>query len=361
MYFRMYQTLKYQANVRVKKQNSFLYEKIYNACINHLFNFRHWHYIVLFSLVFFFILQIVDFDCFNFIELKGEDVKSLIENRTTNIVTLISVTFAVIGFLIANLAIKDSYIYNLIFKNSGFFSITYFVLTLIASFIILSTLKNHLPIEFVKRVFIAGTYLILIAIIFIAYLFTRLILYTSDKYLYRIIKEDFCFESKKYLIEVLKDDFMKGILFKELRFGIYNNYSHNIFRSYTNNKLPVNSIVKDIKIEEVKNILKRSKIRYDHVYINLNYEDKFAIGQNGFFFIWYSDPNINYEEIIKKLNKCIILEKPHADILAIEVVLDYVNQKLIEHTAKNNHKQVSEFTNIYLEFYELQIKTISYA
>lgn len=353
--------LKCQANIRVRNENSFLFENFYKICLNHLFHFNHWYYIVLLTISSFFFLQIIDIDFLNILEINDEGVKTLIESRTTNIVTLISVTFAVIGFLIANLAIKDSYIYNLIFKNSRFFSITYFVLTLIASFIVLSTLKDHLPIEYVKRIFIAGTYLILIGIFFIGYLFTRLILYTNDKYLNKIVRQDFYFESKKYLRETLRDDYMNGIVFKELRFGIYNNYYQNRFASYTNDRLPANTIVKDIKIKKVKKILEKNEISYNNVYINVNYEDKFSINQNGFFFILNNNQDINYGEIIKKLNKCIILEKANVDLLAIEAILDYINQKIIEHTSKNNHKQVSEFTDIYYEYYELQIKTKSYA
>jgi hypothetical protein len=361
MFCRINSTLKHQANIRVKNENSFLYENFYKECLNHLFHFKHWHYIVLLTILIFFFLQIIDIDFLNIIDVKKEDVKQLIENRTTNIVTLISITFAVIGFLISNLAIKDGYIYSLLFKNSRFFSITYFVLSLIASFIILSTLKNHIPIEYVIRIFISGTYLILMGIFFIGYLFTRLILYTNDKYLHKIIRKDFFFESKKYLIIILREDYMKGILFNELGFGIYNNYHQNRLKGHTNPKLPSGTLVKDINIKKVKKILLKNKITSNNVYINVNYEDKFAINQNGFFFILINNQEINYQEVIKKLNKCIILEKMKVDLLPIEVILDYINQKVIEHTSKNNHKQVSEFTNMYFEYYDLQIKTKSYA
>jgi hypothetical protein len=354
-------TLKQQANKKVEKENSFLYEKFYVICFNHLLDSKHWYYIVFFTLSFFFFLQIIDIDFLNNLEITDKDVKILIESRTTNIVTLISVTFAIIGFLIANLAIKDSYIYNLIFKNSRFFSIAYFVLSLIASFIILSTLREYISIDNVKRILIAGTYLILIGIFLIGYLFTRLILYTNDKFLNKIVGDDFNFESKQYLRDMLTEDYMKGILFKELGFGNYNtNFYQNQFSSYNDGKLTVNSIVKDIKIESVKKILKENNISHNIVYLNVNYEEKFAINQNGFFFILNSNNNINYEEIIKKLNSCIILQKNDIELLSIESVIDYINDKVVEHTSKNNHKKATEFTEIYSKYYELQIKTKLY-
>ena len=359
MLFKLNLTLKRQAEVKVRQKNSFLYESYSKICINHLLHFKHWYYIVISTLSAFFLVQLMDISSFNFLEITDQDVKTLIESRTTNIVTLISVTLAVIGFLIANLAIKDSYIYNLIFINSRFFSITYFVLTLIACFIILSTLKGHVPLEYLKRIFVAGTYLILIAICCIGYLFTRLVLYTNDKFLHQIIKKDFSLESKKYLIESLKRDFMKAILFRELGFNEYNNYFQSSLIGYPDAKLPANTIIKNLKIEKVKAILSKNKIPYDTIYLNINYEDKLATNQNGFFFI-FSD-NQKHTEIIKELNKCIIKEVDPFDMSKIETVIDYINQKIIEHTSKNNHKLVAEFTKMYSEYYDLQVKIKQYA
>ncbi len=355
-------TLKNQAFKKVKSENSFLYEKISTVYLNHLLDSKNWYYIVIITLSFFFFLQMINIDFLNILEISDKDVKILIESRTTNIVTLISVTFAIIGFLIANLAIKDSYIYNLIFINSRFFSIAYFVLSLIASFIILSTLREYLSVDIVKRILIAGTYLILIGIFLIGYLFTKLILYTNDKFLNKIVGDDFYFESKKYLRETLSADCMKGILYKEIGFGKYNtNFYQNQFSSYNDGKLIVNSIVEDIKIEKVKKILKKNNVSHNIVYLNVNYEDKFAVNQNGFFFILNSNNNINYEEIIKKLNGCIIIQKNDVKLLTIESVIDYINDKVVEHTSKNNFKKVAEFTDIYTKFYELQLKTKIYA
>jgi len=359
MLFKMNSTLKRQADRKVKKENSFLYESYSKICLSHLLHFKHWHYVIMLTSSVFFLTQLIDIDVLNFLEISDEDIKTLIESRTTNIVTLISVTFAVIGFLIANLAIKDSYVYNLIFINSRFFSITYFVLTLIACFILLSTLKSQIPTDYVKRIFVTGTYLILLAICCIGYLFTRLIMYTNDKYLHKIIKKDFSLESKKYLIESLRGDFMKGILFNELGFGRYTDYYQNRFIGYTDDKLPANAIVKNIKIEKVKEILSKNLIPYNTVCINMDYEHNLATNQHGFFFILGN--NEKHKAIIKKLNECIILEKSTAGLLKIEEIIDYINQKIIEHISKNNHKLVTEFTNMYSEYYELQIKIKRYA
>jgi hypothetical protein len=354
-------TLKSQADKKVKKENSFLYESYFNSFIIYLFHFKCWYHIVILTLISFFFLQFINIDFLNIIEIKGETVKQLIESRATNIVTLISATFAVIGFLIANLAIKHSYMYNLMFKKSRFFSIIYFVLTLIASFIILSALKDYISIENVKRIFLVGTYLALIGIFFIGYLFTRLILYTNDKYLNQIVREDFYFESKRYLKYQLTSYYMKGIVFKQLGIGAYNNYFQNRFIGYTSDKFSVGTVVKDIKIEKVKDILKKNNIPMTDLYLNLNIEENFAINQNGFFFILDNSHGVDFKPIISELNKCVILEKANVDLLPIEEVLDYINDKIIEHTSKNNHKQVSEYTNIYSEYYQLQIKTKSYA
>ena len=353
-------TLQRQADNRLKSENSFLYENYRNIFINHFFNFKNWYYVLVSTLILFFFLEKIDIDLFNIIDVDSNEVKQLIENRTTNIVTLISVTFAVIGFLIANLAIKDSYIYNLIFRESRFFSITYFVLTLIASFIILSTLKTHLELEYVKRVYITGTYLILIAVIFIAYLFTRLIQYTNDKYLCKIIKDDFCLESKKYLAGVMIESYMHGILFNEVGFNKYHMFFQNRLFGFPDANLPSNSIVKDLKIEKIKKILRKNQISHESIYVNLNSNGNFSINQNGFFFISNNLPNVNLQDVIRELNKCIVLQKAEVEQLPIETILDYINQKIVEHTSKNNHKQVSEFTNMLSEYYELQLKIKTY-
>jgi hypothetical protein len=217
---------------------------------------------------------------------------------------MISVTFAIIGFLIANLAIKESFTYNLLFKKSGFFSVAFIALSLIACFIALSTLGDWLPIDYQSGALLAGTYLIFIVIFLIGYLFTKLIRFTNQKYILNLVQRELLSESKRNLLRVGET----VVSYNEIsKFGLYQ-YSMAFLRNMTKGEFMLPSghnVISDIKINKLRKriaaIENKNRIFVNNLFVNR----EIVNNEDGFFFVDVNDyPAL--KEDIRELNKCII-------------------------------------------------------
>lgn len=147
----MNDSIKKEADKILKAKNPNIFGLRKEIFLDFISDHNKWYVVVLCVIFVFFALHLINIPPLNFINIEKSTLKTLINSRTTNIVTMISVTFAVIGFLIANLAIKESFIYSLLFKKSTFFPVAFVALSLMASFILLSTLSDSLPIGYQKK------------------------------------------------------------------------------------------------------------------------------------------------------------------------------------------------------------------
>jgi hypothetical protein len=342
-------SLKKIVDKMLKEQNKDLFESKAVGFWNFVTNNKNWWIITAIVLFIFFCLQFINIPFLNFISINDDTVKSLIESRTANIVTLISVTFAVIGFLIANLAIKESYTYNILFKKSTFFPVVYFALSLIVAFILLSTLKEDILSAYNSRILIVGTFLLISVIFCVGYLFTQLLKFTNHIHILELIKKEFLREEKENLRIIGR---------KQLGEKIVNNlgfpkFSYLRFATLTKGdfKTPQNhNIISDIKIRKLTElstlILSKEDILINDVRL---YNEVDA--DEGFFYV--DSQNLKkYNNLLNKLNHCIVTtDKP---IKFNSESKDYIIQKLNENINTNNDKNVKTFFDILFEAYKLQ-------
>ena len=95
-----------------------LHKNLFNRFSNYISDKEQWWVVLLFvMIVFAFSSLFSGIDFLNFINLKDETSRILVDQRTTNIATIISITLVVVGFLINNLAVKSSLTYKLLFKK----------------------------------------------------------------------------------------------------------------------------------------------------------------------------------------------------------------------------------------------------
>jgi hypothetical protein len=343
-------SIRKEVDKELKEKNPFLFpskKEKFGLFIN---NHSKWYFVVFGVLFVFFCLQFINIPFLNFIQIDDDAVKTLIDSRTTNIVTLIGVTFAIIGFLIANLAIKESFTYNLLFKKSTFFPVAFIALTLIASFIVLSTLKVTLSINYQRRTLLVGTYLILIITFLIGYLFVQLVCFTNQKHLLDLVMKELISESKKNLLIIGRRILSIN---KIAEFGFYQ-YSMAFFKQMTKGDfvvLPDHGIISDIKIEKLKKkseaLKEKDKIFAKEIFLYR----KLANQEDGFFFVDENDyPELKQD--IKMLNKCIVTSK-NIKISHTEAK-EYVLQKLQENIKSNDDKTVEIYLNMLAEIYKLQ-------
>lgn len=337
------------ADKKLKEQNKELFESKLVVIWNFVKNNKNWWIISGIVLLVFFSLQFINISFFNFISIKEDTVKSLIESRTTNIVTLISVTFAVIGFLIANLAIKDSYTYNILFKKSSFFPVVFFALSLIVAFILLSTLKDSFLPIYNARTLIVGSFLLICVIFCVGYLFTQLVKFTNHKYLLELTKKELFREARENLKTIGRKQ-LSAKMVNELDFL---KFSYLRFSPQTKGdfQIPKNhNTISDIKISKLTALssLNQSK---EEISINNIWLYKEINTDDGFFFV--SPQNINkHKKLLKKLNSCIVTSDNL--IKSNFESKDYIIQKLNENIKINNEKNVDAYFEILFEAYKLQ-------
>ena len=335
-------SLKKTVDKKIKKKNRYLFTSK-GKFWSFLNNYKNaWWLVVPVVGLFFFLLPLINIPVLNFIQIN--DITTLIENRTRDIVTLIGVTFAIIGFLIANLAIKEPYTYNLLFKKSGFFPVAFYALTVIGCFIILSTLKDHINnIKYQEDIFLAGVYMILTALIFIGLLFTQLARFTTQEYILKLTRKEIIKESKENLLIIARRRFSDNEI-KKLGFADY------FFTPKTKGSFQIKEkqkFVKDIKIEQISKIIKTedtNSIFVNNLYLYRNIKPK----DDAFFYV---EQNEN-TQLAEKLNNCV---KTTAKTLNTNnETKDYIIQKINENIKTNNHKLVKEYLDILSEMYELQ-------
>ncbi len=336
----------------MKKNNPDLFNSNRDKFFEFINDYTKWYIVVLTVLLIFFILHLINIPLLNIIPIKEVNVKTLINSRTTNIVTIISVTFAIIGFLIANLVIKESFTYNILFKKSGFFPVAFMALSLIACFIALSTFGDWLSTNYQSNALLAGSYLIFVVIFLIGYLFTKLVRFTNQKYILNLVQRELISESKRNLLKAGR----AIISSREIqKLGLYQ-YSMAFLKKMTKGDFVLPSghnIISDIKINKLRKKIEaiedRSKIFINNIFL----DREIANNEDAFFFVDEANyPSLKQE--LRKLNKCIITSKKNKGTFT--EAKEYVFQKLDESIRFNDDKLVKSYLSMLAEVYELQQK-----
>jgi hypothetical protein len=343
-------SIKKEIDKKMKQMNPFLF-KLKREKLGLLLNdHSKWYIIVLVVLILFFCLQVINIPFLNFIQIDDQTIRNLIDSRTTNIVTMISVTFAIIGFLISNLVFKDSFTYNLLFKKSYFFPVAFFALTLIVAFIILSTLKDTLPLEYQGKTLLVGTYLIVIVVFLIGLLFTQLVKFTNQKYILELVKKEIISESKENLLVIAKR-LISAEIISEFGFA---QYSMAFFTPKTKGKFQISQnhcAVSDIQIKKIRELTKTETIKNTIFVNNLwLYREIQEKNDDGFFYV--EQGNEERTKLAEDLNKCVVTTSK--SLIINNEAKDYVIQKLNDNIKTNNDKLVEVYFDILFEMYKLQ-------
>lgn len=111
--------------------------------------------------------------------IKCETAQKLLDQRTSNLATIISMALAVIGFLLTNLANKDAFNYKLLFSRTQFLPRIFYVSWTIVLLIAISAIQDILPSDIFIRLVQGGTILVMLAIPVVIDLFRKLIDFTD--------------------------------------------------------------------------------------------------------------------------------------------------------------------------------------
>lgn len=327
-----------------------------NKCLNILSQRdKHWLVFII-VLVLLLILTIVQFDAFTYIVLQKKSAEILIDQRTSNVATIISMTLAVIGLLLSNLAVKDNQTYKLLFVNSKLYLIIYYTLSVIFCLIIISTLRDTVEPPFYQRLVVAGTYLALFILIGIGYLFRTIINFTNVGKIQSTLSEQLMIEAKQNLRIVLISKYSQ-VQFQQF---LVDNGIQSLENSFINDRqisgatgLASELLIYDINFKKLKSKLDgRSDFSKPHYYSRKLHINMVTKDYNNF--IW---PVMN-ETATDRMDftECFTLKKTSSIMAKSDEYKIYFDNKLKEYAVEGKQNKVDEILSIYADLYILSMK-----
>ncbi|ALR29260.1 hypothetical protein ATE47_01360 [Chryseobacterium sp. IHB B 17019] len=344
---------------KIKENHSDLSPSTFNI-INNYFNYLSrrdkWWLVFLNVVALFVILGFLQIDIFSFIKMDKKTADILIDQRTSNVATIISMTLAVIGLLLSNLAIKDNQTYKLLFVNSGLYLILYYTLSVILCLMLLSTLRDTLDAPYFQHFVLAGTYLALIILVGIGYLFRTIITFTNANRIQSVLTEQLLWEAKANLRITLLSmysniEFLKFMSDHEIE----NIKKNRVEYQRSLNKMTVSNekLVYDINLSRLeRQFLKWKNKNQKYYFTNIFFVNSVTSNYNDF--IWPKIINKTGREL--KFSKCFRLKHPSKLIGRSNEYKNYFDKKLHEYSLDGKHGKVDEILSIYSELFILTMK-----
>lgn len=277
-YFLKRSSLLFLTKQKIKEEDISLYNSRHNMFKQlwkeKLTDYKSWRYILFLIIIAWSLCFIgIDFNLFGYLKFKDVSTLSvIIDQRISNIAAITSITLVVVGFLITNLAAKNKESIDLLFRKTKLYPIIYLILSTISILLIVSFLRDSLnPLQFKNSIFM-GICLMLTILIFIGYLFSKLIRVTNPQYLYSLFSEDLYIKAKHLIYNEKVENYSKKILYE--KFKKYGKILKSSYQAKNTNHYRIipkkPSIIKDMNLNNIENCLKNI-----HQYPNLSNELEF--------------------------------------------------------------------------------------
>ncbi|MGB8193686.1 MAG: hypothetical protein WCF67_17270 [Chitinophagaceae bacterium] len=322
----------------------------------------------------FMIGQIINPPFLQWMHISSDTARIIIDQRTANLATIFSITLVVIGWLLTNLSVRESLSFQLLFKKTYLYPIFYFVSTLTACLILFSLLRHESFIN-LPNIVIAGTGLIILALILITTLFIKFINVVDSAFLYNALS-----------IEVMKEIHFQA-QFEIPRRRSTTEYSQaceiiNLtdgirFNTDLSNHTGINITPLDIKEDQKPTDLVdlfASKQKFEIVDINLEKLKSFSKSVNsalaGYyrplhlgsqitenFHPFYFEHNIVLPaESSKKLRKVYKLRTPREPVEFSSRHLTYFNERFLKDVKEGKKENIENGLEIYARIFDLENK-----
>lgn len=366
--------LKHRVKSHIRQHHKDLFDPLHKNLVNRFLNYisdkEQWWVILLFVvIVFAFSSLFSGLDILNFINLKDETSRILVDQRTTNIATIISITLVVVGFLINNLAVKSSLTYKLLFKKSYLYPTIYLTLSTIGCFILVSTLRDtQIPFFDFSRAVLAGTYLVFIILFLIGFLFRTIIQFTNDKEISAMLHKQFMNEAKENMKGILlrkysteqftlsvqkagakEYDFAEAWSFADSNIEVTEVSEEEISKTELKNK-----VIQDIQITRIASfILHKKKKKAETVFYRKLGLDTISTETNDF--VWVKGkPNSKWNKFI--LSTCLSLKPFPKKEKETDTYRKHFDKKLEELSEESKYRNLETVLESYVELYTFQMQ-----
>ena len=361
--------LRYNALSLLKKRNKGLFESKSIAFLNSAKLFvsdkNQWWLVILMVFCVFALGMFVNVEFLNIFKLTIETAKLIVDQRTTNIATIISITLVVTGFLITNLALKSPLTYQFLFKKSLLYFTLYLTLSTIACFIVLSTFRDSISDNFnFPGTVLAGTYLVIVILFLIGYLFRILTLFTDEMKILKLLHHELITEAKKMLRRNLfkkyaLEEFNKQMTaagaekFDALGFIANNLYSFNTSNETLPDNIVQGKLIKDINIYRITKYIRKKRSKGYIVYYNELTLENVSNGYNNFW--WIKDYKIpKWRQALFKFS--VLKSDITTQQLTSDIYMNYFLERLDEYTEKGRLKELNFVLNSLKDIYVLEMQ-----
>ncbi len=360
--------LRHRTISHLKENHKEICEPRHKSIVRQFKNFatesNQWWFIFLSVLAIFLISPLVNIGFLNFLEIDHKTATLIVDQRTANVAAIISITLVVVNFIITNLANKSPIVLGLLFKKTFLYPIIYLTLSVIGIFIVISTLRDTIqqPFVFIRFV-LTGTYFALLILVLIAVLFRKVLLFSNEREVDKMLDEELMIEAKQNLKQILIHRHSEDIFVSTMKENGAKEYdwSHSwgsintiveVEETTKNKKEKKENLLYDVNLNSLTNFIKNKKTNEDVLYQKLSL-DKTVINTDNF--IWVQ--NIaNTKKEKTKLQSSLVLNaksKKQKDNNAMRKFYDDKFERLSE---QDNHRSMEQILESYLKLYELQMQ-----
>lgn len=365
--------LRHRVKSRIREHHKDLFDPLYKNLFyrfsNYISDKEQWWLVLLFVVIIFALGSVFSgLDILNFINLKDETSRILVDQRTTNIATIISITLVVVGFLINNLAVKSSLTYNLLFKKSYLFPTIYLTLSTIGCFIIVSTLRDtHIHFFDFSSAVISGTYLVFIILFLIGFLFRTIIQFTNDKEISGMLHKQFMNEAKENMKGILLRKYSSELFTSSVQKAGAKEYDFAEAWSFIDNNIEVteiseedmrktelrNKVIQDIQINRMTSFILHKKKKAETVFYRKLCLDTISNETNDF--VWEKGkPNSKWNKFI--LSTCLSLKPVPKKEKETDTYRKHFDKKLEELSEESKYRNLETVLESYIELYTFQMQ-----
>ena len=294
----------------------------------------------------------INYTMLNTITLDYKTATQLVDQRSSNLATIISISLVVVGFIINNLAIKEPVVYKILFRRTPLYLIVYLTLSTIAAFVITSTLRDTLDQEIFSKYVLAATYFVLLILLFIGILFRTIITITDPKKLNEMLREEILFESnkrlKRFLIWKLAQQRISSFMSE-------NNVTdkHFLFAIGIPNNLVIDNTIEQRELSDIHFTRLKAFILKDTLGLHIT-NPSLSLGdfvQQRDELLWNNNSaSVSQDRI--ELGRCIKLKKSP---IIVDEFRGHFDTKFEDLVNKGSQRELGILMDTYLDLYEMEM------
>jgi hypothetical protein len=322
------------------------------------FNRKKWYNSILASLTTIFVLASI----FQFTKISLE-YGAFIDQRSSNLATISGMCLSVIVFLMANIAVKETYAYDLLFERTKLYPAIFFVLSTLGIFVLLSTLRNVIPIDIYSSLVVAAGFMFLFVLLIIGYLFSTVIHYINpsqiDKFMSRKLnaRADEIFLAG--LIKSISEERYSSVLNQQgvIRYTLSDHFDRLFFKSKMTFKSGSEVALQESKEKYVEDIDLVALANYASEIKKPAYYHMLALDQlteQTGYYVLHPDLQTS-DENRKKLKRILILKNHKISLPTVTEVRNHFDDRILSYSDSGKSAELKRLLEGIDRLYEDQM------